>query len=183
MMNAISEATIDQTLPPRRRRFVFGRAAKALTVALILALGFIAGVLVQKHQGGSSASTSGAANAPTAFAGGRGGFPGAGAGAGGGGLTVGTVANKKGHSIYVKDSNGTLVRVKVPSASTVTRSAKSKLSAIHPGDTVIVQGATRRHGTVTASTVRATAQGAGGGGGGFGGAILSGNGGAAPPGP
>ena len=160
-MNAISEATLDQTLPPRRRRFVFGRAAKALTVTLILALGFIAGVLVQKHQGTAASSTPSATSAPTRFAGGRGGFPGAGAGAGGGGLTVGTVADKNGRSIYVKDANGTLVRVNVPSASPITRSAKSSLSAIHPGDTVIVQGATGRSGTVTASTVRASAQGAG----------------------
>src|SRR6478752_7437067 len=98
-MNAISEATLDQTLPPRRRRFVFGRAAKALTVALMLALGFIAGVLVQKHQGTAAASTPSATSAPARFAGG-----------GGGGLTVGTVADKKGRSIYVKDANGTLVR-------------------------------------------------------------------------
>ncbi len=37
------------------------------------------------------------------------------------------------------------------------------MSAIHPGDTVIVQGETADSGTVVASTIRATASNAAGG--------------------
>ena len=177
MKASMEAATIEQTLPPRRRRLVFGRAAKALTAVLILALGFIGGVEVEKQQGGAASSSAGAAGASAAFgARNGGGFPGAGGAAGD--FTAGTVANKKGRYIYLKDSNGTLIRVKVTSNSTITRNAKSDTAAIHPGDTVLAQGSKGKDGTVTATSVRATAQGVTGGGGfgGGGGAFLGGGG-------
>jgi hypothetical protein len=169
-MNATLEPTIDETLPMRRRRFAFGRAPMALSAVLILALGFIGGVEVQKHQGTTSASS--AAASPAAFAGGArgGGFAGAlGGGAGGtSDFVTGTVANKKGGYIYVKDSDGNLVRVKTSSSSTITRNTKTHTASIHPGDTVVVQGTKSKNGTVTATRVNASAAGVGGGaGGGF----------------
>jgi hypothetical protein len=64
-------------------------------------------------------------------------------------LDEGTVANKKGRYIYVKDANGSLVRVKTSSGATVTRNAKASVSSVYPGDTVMVQGAKSKDGTVT----------------------------------
>jgi hypothetical protein len=178
MMNATLEepTTTEEILPPRRRGLRFGRAATTLSVVLTLALGFIAGVEVQKSQGAPAA---GAAQGGPAFAaraggtgGGRmgplGGFPGA-VGGGSSDLVSGTVANKKGRYVYVKDADGNVVRVKTSSTSTITRNAASSTSAIHPGDTVVVQGAKSKDGTVVATRVNATAQGVSPGGGGFGG--------------
>src|SRR4051794_405693 len=121
-MNAttLEPAIEEETLPPRRRRFVFGRAAIALTGVLILALGFIGGVEVQKNQGtaASAAPTSAAGARAGGFAGRR--FPLA-AGGGASDVVTGTVANKKGRYIYVKDADGNTIRVKTSSNSTISR--------------------------------------------------------------
>ena len=167
----------EETLPPRRRRFVFGRAAMALTGVLVLALGFIGGVEVQKSQGSAISATP--ATAARSGFGGRGGFPLAGGGgAGSGDVVTGTVANKNGRYIYIKDASGNTVRVKTTSNSTISRNAKAKTSAIHPGDTVVIQGTKAKDGTVTATRVNATAQGASAGGFGGGGFGFGGGGGA-----
>jgi hypothetical protein len=63
-------------------------------------------------------------------------------------------------SLYVKDSDGNLVRVKTTSHSKINRTASTSSGAIHPGDTVIVQGTTSKGGTVTATEIQATAAGA-----------------------
>jgi hypothetical protein len=59
----------------------------------------------------------------------------------------------------VTDSSGALVAVKVSSTTTVDRNAGSTLSALKPGDTVTVQGATQKNGSVNAATISATAKG------------------------
>jgi hypothetical protein len=189
-----------QALPPRRRRRLITPASAVLAAVLIGALGFIGGVEVQKGQadsGGSAAAGTGATAraALGAGAGGaaRGGF------AGQGNATVGSVANKRGSTLYVKDSDGNLVRVRTTSHSKINRTATASAGAIHPGDTVIVQGTKSSSGTITATQINATsstaASGLAGvfGGGGFrgfggGGARGTGSGGgtqappAAPPG-
>src|SRR3954452_1780654 len=140
-MNATLEPTIDETLPARRRRLAFGRGATALSGVVILALGFIGGVEVQKQQ--RSASVSAATGAPAAFGGGRGGGfggPLSGGSDGSSDVVTGTVANANGRDIYVKDSNGNVTRVKTSSNSTITRNAKAHAASIHPGDTVVIQG-------------------------------------------
>src|SRR5262249_10296809 len=99
-----------------------------------------------------------------------------------GNATVGQVADVHGKTLYVTGSDGTTVKVKTSSNTKVTRNAVSHVGAVHPGDTVIVQGA-KRGATVRASRVTATASNATGGlaaGGGFGG--FSGGGAADPPG-
>src|SRR3954470_19970255 len=132
-MNATLEPTIDETLPARRRRLAFGRGATALSGVVILALGFIGGVEVQKQQRGASVSA--ATGAPAAFGAGRGGGFG-GPLSGSSDVVTGTVANANGRDIYVKDSNGNVTRVKTSSNSTITRNAKAHAASIHPGDTV-----------------------------------------------
>ena len=89
-------------------------------------------------------------------------------------LTLG----KKGSTLYVKGSDGNTIRVKTTSHSKINRTATTSAGAIHPGDTVIVQGTKSNNGTITATQINATSSSAttglagmlgGGGGGGFGG--------------
>jgi hypothetical protein len=178
--------TDEEPLPKRQRRRLVTPISATLAGALVGALGFIGGVEVQKGQDDGGTTASPAALAAGGAAGARGGFgrsggtsggPQFGGGPGGGqsNATVGSVANKKGSTLYVKDSDGNLVRVKTTSHSKINRTASTTAGAIHPGDTVIVQGETSRSGTVTATQIQATAAGATSGlaglfgGGGFGG--------------
>ena len=182
----------ERALPPRRRRRLVTPVSAVLAAVLVGALGFIGGVEVQKGQADSSTGTTagGAAAARAGLGGAAGGGGGGGlAGPGGarGNATVGTVANKHGSTLYVKDSDGTTIRVKTTSHSKINRTATASAGAIHPGDTVVVQGTKSSSGTVTATQINATSSAAasglaglfGGGGGlrGFGG---GGAGGGAP---
>ncbi len=73
--------------------------------------------------------------------------------------TVGTVANVKGSTLYVTGTDGTTIKVRTNANSKVTRNADSSVGAVHPGDSVVVQGAKASSGTVTASSITATAKG------------------------
>jgi hypothetical protein len=158
-------------LPVRPRRKLVTPVTATLAGVLLVALGFIGGVEVQKGQGSSSA-----ANAAARFGQGRT-FPSGGA-APGGNATVGTVADVHGKTLYVTGTDGTTVKVKTNANTKVTRNAVSREKAVHPGDTVVVQGPVASNGTVKASRVSATARNAAGGGlGGF-----NGGGAADPPG-
>jgi hypothetical protein len=157
----------EKPLPKRQRRRLVTPISATLAGALVGALGFIGGVEVQKSQDDGGTSNGGAA---AAFAsaggggarGGRSGGTGAGPQFGGGpggaqsNATVGSVANKKGSTLYVKDSDGNLVRVKTTSHSKINRTASTTPGAIHPGDTVIVQGSKSSSGTITATQIQAT---------------------------
>ena len=82
-------------------------------------------------------------------------------GAGGAqGSPIGSVADKHGSTLYVKDRDGNTVRVKTSSHSKIDRTASTSAGAIHPGDTVIVQGTSHPDGSITATQVNATAAGA-----------------------
>jgi hypothetical protein len=128
-------------------------------------------VQVQKSEG-SGATTTAAAGGPTGAAGGRQGRQ---PGSGGAGVQ-GTVANLRGSTLYVTDSSGNTVRVKTNAKSDVVRTASSRPAAVHPGDTVIVQGPRKGNGSYLAKQVIATADGVSL----FGGAGLGGGG--MPPG-
>jgi hypothetical protein len=180
----------ERALPPRRRRRLVTPASATLAAVLVGALGFIGGVEVQKGQADSGGATASGASAGAGRAGLAGGGGGAGAGgaarggfAGGGGAqanaTIGSVANKRGSTLYVKDSDGNTIRVRTTSHSKINRTATASVGAIHPGDSVVVQGTKSSSGTITATQINATSSSAasglaglfGGGGfrGGFGG--------------
>ena len=144
----------------------------------IAALGFFGGVQVQKSRGDSGGARARrrspvrAGGFGPARARGRHGARPGGAGAAAGRRrrraatraptpTVGEVASVDGSTLYVDDASGTTVKVKLAKGGEVTRTARPTASAIHPGDTVIVQGETASSGTVVASTIRATASNAG----------------------
>jgi hypothetical protein len=166
---------------PRRKLLRAGENPIPLTLlsVLLIACGFIGGVLVEKGQSSSSnsASAGGLASRFAALRSGGAGFArGAGGGAssagafaggavaaGGARATIGQVAYLSGHTLYVTDSEGNTVKVKTSVASTVSKTVKSDVKSIHPGETVIVTGATGANGTVSAETIRVSEAGANGG--------------------
>jgi hypothetical protein len=106
----------------------------------------------------SSSSRSGSSSFPSGlvFGGGAGGicFPGAGT------CVSGTVETVTGGTLYVTESSGNaLVKVETNSSSSVTAVTKSTVSAIHPGDTVTVHGATQKDGSFVAGTIKDTGSG------------------------
>jgi hypothetical protein len=175
-------------LPRRRRRQFLTRRSAALGALVTCAIGFYAGIRVEKGQlsgspasataGGGAAGARGGTGAgsraglASLFAGaGRTGGPGAGAGAGAGAgnASFGTVASVHGETVYVTEASGNTVKVKLSSATKVSKTQSVSRGAIHPGDTVVVQGVSGSGGTVTAASV--TDSGTRGAGGlGFGGA-------------
>jgi hypothetical protein len=178
-----------EELPPRPRRRVITPLPLALLAALAIACGFIAGVLVEKGQGGGS-STAGAgasggfASRLAALRGGTGAggtgtrkgsgsatsseLAGSGSTSGGGGAggalpaggassssaTIGQVAYLSKGTLYVTTSEGNTVKVTAAAGASVTKTVKASIKAIHPGETVIVAGASGANGAVSASSIR-----------------------------
>jgi hypothetical protein len=163
--------------PARRpRRRLTTPLPMTLTAILLVACGFIGGVLVQKGQGasGGSGGNSGLAARFAALRGGSapggaarsggsgtgstsGAAPGAGALTGratGAGSTVGQVAFLKGSTLYVTDTAGNTVEVKAAPGATISKTVSSSVKAIHPGETVLVSGSTGASGTISAQSIR-----------------------------
>jgi len=81
-------------------------------------------------------------------------FPGSDSGA----AVSGTVSSVNGRTIYVKDSEGSTVAVRVEDGSKVSRDSNVGVKKVRPGDSVVVQGS--KHGsTVKASSIAATESG------------------------
>jgi hypothetical protein len=154
--------------PSRRLLGAGGRPVLALLSVLLIACGFIGGVLVEKGQSSSSSSSVGtAASLGSRFAALRGGTSNAGAGAstgasgGSGGLlgsgagrpTAGTVAYVAGKTLYVTNAEGNTVKVTTSAGTSVTKTVKADVAGIHPGETVTVTGATGATGAVNAEAI------------------------------
>jgi hypothetical protein len=205
-----TETQTEAPLPRRSRRQFFNRRTAAMGALITCAIGFYAGIRVEKGQlsnstsalgtgagggaraglaarfgrgggtgaagaaGGAAAGTAGAGAG--AAAGGVGaGFAGGGAGgAGGAGASFGTVASVKGKTIFVTNTSGNTVKVKVTSSTKITKNQSVSRHAIRPGDTIIVTGGSGSGGSTTAATI--TDSGNRGGGSGSGGSGSSGSG-------
>jgi hypothetical protein len=177
----------EQELPRRPRRRLLGTGGNPVLLALLgvllIACGFIAGVLVEKGEGSSTGSNASgglvsrfAALRSGATGAGRGaGASGAGAFPGGTGATIGQVAYLSGSTLYVTTSEGNTVKVTTSAASTVTKTVKADVKGIHPGETVIVTGSPGANGAVSAESIRVSEAGSGGG---LGAALFGGGGGA-----
>ena len=148
----------------------------SLVLLAVLAGGFWGGVVAEKHHGtGSTAASSAAARFAAAARGASATGSGsssrfAGLGGAAAPATSGIVTGVVGNTLYVTNSSGALVKVTVGPSTTVTRTQSTGLSGLKTGDTVIVSGTTGSNGTVSATSVRASAQGTpttGGSGGGF----------------
>jgi hypothetical protein len=171
-------------LPPRPRRKLLAPVPLGLLAVLLLACGFIGGVLVEKGQNGSSGTTAGRTSAfasrlrglsASRSAAGAGASPFAGA-PGGAGATVGTVAFLSGSTLYVTSGEGNTVKVETSAATSVTKSVDTAVRKIHPGESVTITGTAASDGTVTAAAIRVGTSSAGGLGALLGGASGSGKG-------
>jgi hypothetical protein len=170
-------------LPRRPRRRLLTPVPLALLAALLIACGFIGGVLVEKGQGGTTsaggASSGGIASrlaalkgaAPGAGAGessaagsgskgGAGGIPGLGGSSGG--VTTGEVAYVRGNTLYVTDSQGNTVKVDASAGSKVTKTVGTQAKSIHPGSTVVVLGSKAKNGTISATSITVNSAASGG---------------------
>jgi hypothetical protein len=165
-------------LPPRPRRKLLTPVTVLLLVVLFAAGGFIGGVLVQKGQGSSTSALAGAGTGGFASrfgASGASGTSGTGAGfrslfgggAAGGGATIGTVSSIDGKTLYVTEAGGNTVAVVTTPESKITKNESVGSSAIHPGDSVVVEGITGSKGAITASSVNDSGSSSSATGGGF----------------
>ncbi len=139
-----------------------GWPVAVLFVLLIGGGGIWGGAALQRSQGSSTSSLAsalasrfGSTRSTGSGASRFGGFGGASSTA----AATGTVTEVKGSTLYVTNSAGNLVVVTLTPTTTVTRNAKTTISGLEPGDTVIVQGTKSSTGTVTATSVSDTAQG------------------------
>ena len=153
-----------------------GWPVAVLLVLLIGGGGIWGGAALQRGQGSTTGSLASALASRFGSRTGTGAGTGTGAsrfaGRGGAATTAaatGTVTEVKGSTLYVTNASGNLVVVTLTPSTTVTRNAKSTVSALEPGDTVVVQGTKSSNGDVTATSLSDTAQGVTAGFGGFGG--------------
>lgn len=154
----------EPVIPPRPRGRLLRPLPLALLAIAIAAAGFLGGIEAQKGSEGGSGGPALGGGEPPSFASKAGaGATAAATGAPSSGGTSeaaagGTVTSVEGHTIYVKESDGTTVAVKIGDGATVTRDSNVSAKKIHPGDTVTVEGS--KHGsTVRASSVAATESG------------------------
>lgn len=182
---AAAQPPASDLLPAARRKGI-PRVTIILGVGLLAAATFLAGIEAQKQWGGSSSNGGRFGGRGAAFGAGAGtGTTGANGGAqgtgffrgGGGGLATGTVKLVQGSTIFVTTTDGNTVKVTVPSSTTITKSVKTKLSGVQPGDTVTAIGTASSDGVIKATSVRLGDTGFGGG---FG-RRANGNGNGAPP--
>jgi hypothetical protein len=163
----------------RPRRRLLTPPTVILAIALFAVAGFLVGVKVEKGQVSSSgtsragaASTAaaglrragagrtaagGTTGAAGAFAAGGGFGGGAAAGTAAGPVTTGTVESTSGTTLYVQNAAGNTVAVKTSPSTQVTRTVDATPGAVHPGETVVVQGTTGPDGAINAATIRSNA--------------------------
>ena len=156
-------------LPDRPRRQWFNRRSAALLALITCAAGFYAGIRVEKGQ--LSSSSNGTQDSRYRRSGPRPPDPrerdgiairrtcrlpgrrNPGAGLGGGNSTTGTIANVAGNAIYITDVSGNTVKVRLSSATKISKSVNVAKHALRPGDSVVVQGLKNSKGTVSATSV------------------------------
>jgi hypothetical protein len=168
----------ESELPRRPRHRLLGAGGNPVPLALIglllVACGFIGGVLVEKGQSSPNPSTGGAAGLASRFAALRGSAAGGGTrsgssaaalgGAAGAGFTrptAGTVAYLAGDTLYVTNAEGNTIKVTTSAATSVNKTVKSAVKSIHPGETVTITGETGSDGSVSAESISVGSSGGG----------------------
>jgi hypothetical protein len=159
-----------ETLPVRPKRPFLTKWSAALMALVLGAVGFFVGVRVEKDKipsasGAASAlagAVSGTGKGATSRTGAAGSFAsrlaaGAGGAGGFGGAaandTVGSVASVNGKTIYVTETSGDTVKVKLSGQTAITKSESVSSKKVFPGDEVVIAGAKGSGGTVTATSL------------------------------
>jgi hypothetical protein len=158
-----------ETLPTRPQRPFLTKWSAALMALMLGAVGFFVGVRVEKGKIPSTSSASsafasalaGASKGSTGRTGAAGSFASRFGGAGGvggfggaaGNDTIGSVASVDGKTIYVTETSGDTVKVKLSGQTTITKSESVSSSKVFPGDEVVVAGTKGSGGTVTATSL------------------------------
>jgi hypothetical protein len=156
-----------EELAARPQRARLPKITLALAAGFLIAVGFIGGVLAQKHYGGASTAGGRASALASTFAGargtgaGRGGFGGGTAGGGtgaggfGGSSITGSITVVSGDTLYITSTTGTVYTVKTSGSTSVELSSSGSLSQLKPGQTVTISGTAGSGGTVNATTITA----------------------------
>jgi Domain of unknown function (DUF5666) len=148
---------------PRPRRRLLTPPSVAVLALATCAIGVFAGIHVEKSSVSSSAPAAGLATGSTSASraasssAGRGsgssGAPPGSAGAAGGGVSIGTVTRVDGRTLVLREPSGETVKVKLGSATTISKSSKVDHRTVRPGDSVTITGRTTHDGTIAASSV------------------------------
>jgi hypothetical protein len=154
-------------LPRRPRRRLLSPVPLALLGVLLIAGGFIGGVLVEKSQSTTSSPATGTAGLASRFAALRGSTSSAASSGASGSATgftrptAGTVAYLAGSTLYVTNSEGNTIKVTTSAGTSVTKTVKASVTGIHPGETVTVTGATGSNGALSAESISVGSSGGG----------------------
>jgi len=150
------------TLPVRPRRPFLTKWTAGLMALVLGAVGFYVGVRVEKSKIPATSSAGSALSRLFSGAGGTtsrtgaGGFASrfGGAFAGlGGNETIGSVSSVNGNTLYVTETSGNTVKVKLSGDTTISKSESVSKAKIYPGDQVVITGTTGSGGTVDATQV------------------------------
>jgi hypothetical protein len=128
-----------------------------LLAAIALVLAFGGGILVQKTWGSTTTTT--AAPAGQRFGNGT---PPSGVQGGGRNGTVGTIDRVEGGTVYVKQQDGTVIKVTTSDSTQVTKTVEGALSDLKPGERIVIQGQKGSDGSVSAQRITQGATGPGG---------------------
>ena len=153
---------LDERLAAAAPRRLANRSTYVLAGVVLLAAGFLAGAVVEKHYGAPAAAAGVTGTAPTGAAA----FPGAGnrrgtgnAGTGNTGTgnmsttpITGTVKLVDGSTVYIDTPDGRVVIVKTTATTAVQLTSAGSLKDLRAGSTVTVEG-TDDNGTFNATRV------------------------------
>ncbi len=152
---------LTEQLRARAPRRIVNRTTRVLGAVLLVVLGFLGGVQVQKHWGKTSTQATNPFGNTTGFPNvGASGFPGLnpnqGSSQGAGQPTTGTVKLVDGGTVYVQTADGRTVTVKTTTGTSVRVSQPGSMKDLSAGASVSVEGQTGSDGTVTATTITRT---------------------------
>ena len=172
-------------LAARPPRIKLPKVTTALVAAALLCGGFLGGVLLEKHEAGSSARGSGFSFAGGTGTGtgtgtgrtGRGAFggfggttgggtgtgtgTGTGSGTGSGSAITGTVTVVSGNTIYVTAADGSVYTVTTNGSTAISIAQTGTISQLKPGQRVVISGSGDTNGNVTATSITAGSSGTG----------------------
>jgi hypothetical protein len=113
--------------------------------------------------GSSGAGGRSGASGTGGFAGRFGGLAGLG-GLGGGAGQSGTVSSVDGNTIYLTETSGNMVMVKLTAATKITKLESVSKAKVYPGETALVSGPSGSKGTISATSITDTGNGSSGSG-------------------